>query len=408
VIIDIQRGGPSTGLPTKDRAADLLQAVYGRNSEGPVCVIAASTPGNCFTMAIEAVRLATKYMTPVILLTDGYLANGTEPWRIPNIADLPKIDVKFRTDPAGFTRSCAIRPRSARNWAIPGTPELMHRIGGSRRTTTPVTSPTRPTTTSAWCKVRAAKIAGIANDIPPLEDRGRRRQRQAARARLGLDLRLDPRSRAALPRRGLSVSHAHLRYINPFPKNLGELLKRFDRVLIPELNLGQLVKLIRSRTWCPPRAPQGPGATVQDLRARGKIRKSRELSAEQSPREPHVEHHRAAKLTKKDFEDRSGRALVPGLRDYSILAIVQRMMPELGIPREKIVWVSGIGCSSRFPYYMNTYGFHTIHGPRRRSRWREGGQPELSGWLATGDGDGLSIGGNHLMHCLRAISTSRS
>jgi 2-oxoglutarate ferredoxin oxidoreductase subunit alpha len=251
VIIDIQRGGPSTGLPTKTEQADLLQAVYGRNSEGPVCVIAASTPGNCFNMAIEAVRLALKYMTPVILLTDGYLANGAEPWRIPRIEDLPKIDVKFRTDPAGFHPFLRDPETLARNWAIPGTPELMHRIGGLEKDYDSGHISYAPDNHERMVKVRAAKIAGIANDIPPLsmevgDDSGKLLV-------LGWGSTYGA-IREAVQRcrdRGLSVSHAHLRYINPFPSNLGEVLKRFDRVLIPELNLGQLVKVVRSTYLVP-------------------------------------------------------------------------------------------------------------------------------------------------------------
>jgi len=251
VIIDIQRGGPSTGLPTKTEQADLLQAVYGRNSEGPVCVIAASTPGNCFTMAIEAVRLATKYMTPVILLTDGYLANGAEPWRIPAVADLPKIEVNFRKDPAGFHPFLRNPETLARNWAIPGTPELMHRVGGLEKDFDSGHISYAPDNHERMGKTRAAKIAGIANDIPDLE--------VEVGDETGKLLVLGWGStygaiREAVQRcrdRGLSVSHAHLRYINPFPKNLGAFLARFERVLIPELNFGQLSKMIRSTYLVP-------------------------------------------------------------------------------------------------------------------------------------------------------------
>jgi 2-oxoglutarate ferredoxin oxidoreductase subunit alpha len=251
VIVDIQRGGPSTGLPTKTEQADLLQAVYGRNSEGPVCVIAASTPGNCFTMAIEAARLATKYMTPVILLTDGYLANGAEPWKIPQVADLPKFEVKFRTDPAGFHPFLRDPATLARNWAIPGTPELMHRVGGLEKDYDSGHISYAPDNHERMVKTRAQKIANIANDIPDLgievgEESGKLLV-------LGWGSTYGA-IREAVQRcrdRGLSVSHAHLRYLNPFPKNLGALLTRFERVLVPELNLGQLVKMIRSTYLVP-------------------------------------------------------------------------------------------------------------------------------------------------------------
>jgi 2-oxoglutarate ferredoxin oxidoreductase subunit alpha len=251
VIVDIQRGGPSTGLPTKTEQADLLQAVYGRNSEGPVCVLAASTPGNCFNMAIEAVRLATKYMTPVILLTDGYLANGAEPWKIPDIASLPRLDVKFRSEPEGFHPFLRDPQTLARPWAVPGTPELMHRIGGLEKDFNSGHISYSPENHELMVRTRAAKIAGIAADIPDLEievgDPSGKLLVLGWGSTYGSIREAVQRCRD----RGLSVSHAHLRYINPFPKNLGELLTRFDRVLVPELNLGQLVKLVRSTFLVP-------------------------------------------------------------------------------------------------------------------------------------------------------------
>jgi 2-oxoglutarate ferredoxin oxidoreductase subunit alpha len=251
VVIDIQRGGPSTGLPTKTEQADLLQAVYGRNSEAPVCVIAAATPGDCFYMAIEAVRLALKYMCPVFLLTDGYLANGAEPWSIPDVSTLPKIDVKFRTDPEGFHPFLRDPTTLARNWAIPGTPGLAHRIGGLEKDFDSGHISYNAENHEKMTKTRAAKIAGIANDIPE--------QKIEIGTDKGKLLVLGWGStygsiREAVQRcrdRGLDVSHAHVRHLNPFPKNLGELLKRFDRVLVPELNNGQLVKMIRSQYLVP-------------------------------------------------------------------------------------------------------------------------------------------------------------
>ncbi|HXK19020.1 MAG TPA: hypothetical protein VNG33_14510 [Polyangiaceae bacterium] len=251
VIIDIQRGGPSTGLPTKTEQADLLQAVYGRNGEAPVCVIAAATAGDCFYMAIEAVRLALKYMCPVFLLTDGYLANGAEPWAIPDVASLPKIEVNFRKDPEGFHPFLRNPETLARNWAIPGTPGLMHRIGGIEKDFNSGHISYNPDNHELMTKTRAAKIAGIANDIPE--------QKIEVGTDKGKLLVLGWGStygsiREAVTRcreRGLDVSHAHVRHLNPFPKNLGELLKRFDRVLVPELNNGQLVKMIRSQYLVP-------------------------------------------------------------------------------------------------------------------------------------------------------------
>nr|MDQ2646397.1 2-oxoacid:acceptor oxidoreductase subunit alpha [Myxococcota bacterium] len=241
VIIDVQRGGPSTGLPTKTEQADLLQAVYGRNSEAPLCVLSASTPGECFYMAIEAVRLAVSYMTPVILLTDGYLANGAEPWKIPNVADLPKIELKFRTDPVGFHPFVRDETTLARAWAIPGTPGLVHRIGGLEKDYDSGHISYAPENHERMCRVRAAKIAGIANDVPEqaieVGNESGKLLVLGWGSTYGAIREAVERSRA----RGLDVSHAHVRYLNPFPRNLGDLLRRFDRVLVPELNLGQLV-----------------------------------------------------------------------------------------------------------------------------------------------------------------------
>jgi 2-oxoglutarate ferredoxin oxidoreductase subunit alpha len=202
-------------------------------------------------MAIEAVRLATKYMTPVILLTDGYLANGAEPWKVPQVADLPKIEVKFRTESAGFHPFLREPATLARNWAIPGTPELMHRIGGLEKDYDSGHISYAADNHERMVKTRAQKIANIANDIPDLgievgEESGKLLV-------LGWGSTYGA-IREAVQRgrdRGLSVSHAHLRYLNPFPKNLGALLSRFERVLVPELNLGQLVKMIRSTFLVP-------------------------------------------------------------------------------------------------------------------------------------------------------------
>ncbi len=274
VIIDVQRGGPSTGLPTKTEQADLLQAVYGRNSEAPLCVLSASTPGECFYMAIEAVRLAVSYMTPVILLTDGYLANGAEPWKIPNVADLPKIELKFRTDPVGFHPFVRDEKTLARAWAIPGTPGLVHRIGGLEKDYDSGHISYAPENHERMCRVRAAKIAGIAEDVPEqaieVGNESGKLLVLGWGSTYGAIREAVERSRA----RGLDVSHAHVRYLNPFPKNLGDLLRRFDRVLVPELNLGQLVKMIRSQYLIPAESlPKVQGKPFRIEELEDKIRK---------------------------------------------------------------------------------------------------------------------------------------
>ncbi|HVU01095.1 MAG TPA: 2-oxoacid:acceptor oxidoreductase subunit alpha [Polyangiaceae bacterium] len=251
VVLDVQRAGPSTGMPTKTEQADLLQAVYGRNSEAPVCVLAASTPGDCFYMAIEACRIATKYMLPVILLTDGYVANGAEPWKIPKVEDLPRFPVKFRKEPDGFHPFLRDPQTLARNWAIPGTPGLTHRIGGIEKDFDSGHISYDPKNHEKMCRTRAAKVQNIANDIPEQKiavgDESGKLLVLGWGSTYGALHEAVRRCRA----RGLSVSHAHLNYLNPMPRNLGEMLKRFDRVLIPEMNLGQLVQLVRSRYLIP-------------------------------------------------------------------------------------------------------------------------------------------------------------
>jgi 2-oxoglutarate ferredoxin oxidoreductase subunit alpha len=246
VIIDVQRGGPSTGLPTKTEQADLVQAVLGRNGECPVAVVAPATPAECFTMAIEAFRIAIKYMTPVFFLSDGYLANGSEPWRVPKVSDLPKIDVHFRTDPEGF-QPYSRDPRTlARPWAIPGTPGLEHRIGGLEKEDVTGNVSYDPLNHDRMVRLRAEKIARIADDIPPVEVLGRESGRVLV-VGWGGTYGAIASAVEGLQKKGEAVSAIHLRYLSPFPKNLGEVLKRFDRVLVPELNLGQLRMLLRAR-----------------------------------------------------------------------------------------------------------------------------------------------------------------
>lgn len=252
VIVDVQRGGPSTGLPTKTEQADLLQALYGRHGECPAAVVAASSPGDCFTMAMEAVRLAVRFMTPVFLLTDGYLANSSEPWRIPEISDLPKMSVTHPTTTNyGSNGDAKFMPylrdeRLVRPWAVPGTPGLEHRIGGIEKQDVTGNVNYEPANHEHMVRTRAQKIANIANEIPPLEVNG------PADAQLlvlgwggtyGSILTAVQRCQ----RRGLKVAQAHLRYLNPMPKNTGEVLAKFKKVLIPELNGGQLCHEIRGR-----------------------------------------------------------------------------------------------------------------------------------------------------------------
>ncbi len=251
VIVDIQRAGPSTGLPTKTEQSDLLQAMYGRNGDAPLPVLAAATPGDCFHMALEAVRIALTHMTPVMLLTDGYIANGAEPWRIPRAADLPKIPVHFRTDPEGFQPFMRDPDTLARVWAVPGTPGLEHRIGGLEKDRNSGNISYDPANHHEMTKLRAAKVARVAKDIPAQEVQvGQAGGKLALVGWGGTYGAIDKAVRNARAK-GQDVSHVHLRYLNPFPENLGELLASFDRVVVPELNNGQLVKILRSEFLIP-------------------------------------------------------------------------------------------------------------------------------------------------------------
>jgi 2-oxoglutarate ferredoxin oxidoreductase subunit alpha len=247
VVANIQRGGPSTGLPTKTEQADLLQALFGRNGECPVAVLAPSTPSDCFWMAIEASRLATKYMTPVFLLSDGYLANGAEPWRIPKPEDLPSFKVEFATGGNGTFMPYSRDDKTlARPWAIPGTPGLEHRVGGLEKESGTGNVSYDPVNHEKMIRVRAEKIERIADDIPELTINGKDSGKVLVIA-WGSTQGAINSAIEALHRKGVSVSAVHLRYLNPLPRNLGDIISRFDHVLVPELNLGQLLMIIRAR-----------------------------------------------------------------------------------------------------------------------------------------------------------------
>src|SRR5215210_6360912 len=248
IIIDVQRAGPSTGMPTKPEQADLLMVLFGRNGESPVPVLAPATPGDCFYMAIEAARIALKYRTPVYLLSDAYLANGAEPWVVPDVESLPKIEVEFASagqNGNGFMPYARDADTLARPWAIPGTPGLEHRIGGLEKADVTGNISYDPDNHDLMTRLRAQKVAGIATDIPE----------QAVDHVEGAALLVLSRGGTYGPvkagvrrvrKKGGAVAHAHLRYLNPFPRNLDDVLRSYDRVLIPEMNLGQLLKLIRA------------------------------------------------------------------------------------------------------------------------------------------------------------------
>ena len=246
VICDIQRGGPSTGLPTKTEQADLLQALFGRNSEAPIPVLAASTPADCFWVAIEACRIAVKYMVPVIILSDGYLANGAEPWRIPELSDIPEIPVKFATDPVSFLPYKRDPQTLARPWAVPGTPGLEHRIGGLEKQDPTGNINYEPLNHENMVRVRAAKVAAVAQDIPNVLPAGDL-EGDLLIVAWGSTCGSITAALKAQRAKGRRIGHLHLRHLNPLPSNLGDVLKRYKRVLVPELNMGQLLWVLRAK-----------------------------------------------------------------------------------------------------------------------------------------------------------------
>jgi 2-oxoglutarate ferredoxin oxidoreductase subunit alpha len=251
IICDIQRGGPSTGLPTKTEQSDLLQAMFGRNGEAPVPIVAPQSPGDCFDAAIEAARIALTYRTPVFLLSDGYLANGSEPWRVPAVSDLPDLRVEFATEPNGpdgtFLPYLRDPETLARPWAVPGTAGLEHRVGGIEKADKTGNISYDPDNHDFMVRTRQAKVDGIARSLPPMtvdDPDG-----EAKVLVLGWGSTYGPIGAACRRVRsaGGSVAQAHLRHVNPFPNDLGAILARYEKVVIPEMNLGQLAMLIRAK-----------------------------------------------------------------------------------------------------------------------------------------------------------------
>jgi 2-oxoglutarate ferredoxin oxidoreductase subunit alpha len=269
VVVDIQRAGPSTGMPTKIEQGDLLLAMHGRNSESPVPVLAPATPGECFGMVLEAFRLAVKYMTPVVLLSDSYLANSSEPWLIPEVDALPKAPVRLRSDGTGFLPYARDPETLARPWAVPGTPGLEHRIGGLGKQEKTGNVSYDPRENQRMNELRAEKVARIAAEVPPVELLGPARGELLVVGWGGTYGAITTAVEAARAD-GLPVSAVHLRHLNPLPANLGEVLAGFERVLVPELNLGQLTRMLRDRYLAPAQVlakVEGQPFKVSELRA---------------------------------------------------------------------------------------------------------------------------------------------
>ena len=246
VVCDIQRGGPSTGLPTKTEQADLLQALFGRNSEAPIPIIAPATPSDCFWAAVEASRIAVKYMVPVIILSDGYLANGAEPWKIPDLDSIPDFKVEFASDPVDFKPYRRNPDTLARPWAVPGTPGLEHRIGGLEKQDVTGNINYEPLNHENMVRIRAAKIEAIVQDIPDIVPAG---DPDGDLLVVAWGSTHGAITAAVKSQRELGhrIGHVHLRHLNPLPANLGEILKRYKKVLVPELNMGQLLWLLRAK-----------------------------------------------------------------------------------------------------------------------------------------------------------------
>ncbi|MFP3942102.1 MAG: 2-oxoacid:acceptor oxidoreductase subunit alpha, partial [Thermoanaerobaculia bacterium] len=246
VVCDIQRGGPSTGLPTKTEQSDLLQVLFGRNGESPVPVIAASSPQDAFWAALEAVRVAVRYMVPVVLLSDGYIANGSEPWKLPGLEELPDFAPEFHTRPEGFAPYVRDPETLARPWALPGTPGLEHRIGGLEKEDRTGNVSYDPANHERMTRLRAEKVERVGREVPPVEVDGEPEGELLVLGWGSTEGAIKGAVRV-LRKRGVSVSRAHLRWLNPLPRNLGDVLSRFDKVLVPEMNLGQLSLLLRAR-----------------------------------------------------------------------------------------------------------------------------------------------------------------
>ena len=310
MIFDIQRGGPSTGLPTKTEQADLMQALYGRNSESPIVVIAPCTPGDCFYIAYEAIRIAIKYMVPVMVLSDGYLANGSEPWLIPDVKTLPDIPVAFRTETEGFAPYLRDAATLARPWVRPGTPGLEHRIGGIEKEDVTGNISYDAENHDHMVRTRAEKVRRVAQEIPPTSINGPDSGEVLVVGWGGTYGAITAAVEEA-QMEGKAVASIHIRHLNPLPPDLGQILRQYRRVLVPEINSGQLVRCcapsISSTRW------DSTGSAACRWRARKSSRPSINFWR-QSSEHGHGYARRDAEVHEEGLRVRPGRSLVPRLR----------------------------------------------------------------------------------------------
>ena len=359
-------------------------------------------------------------MVPVIILSDGYLANGAEPWQIPELGDIPGNSREFRKGSRRTFKPYRRDPETlARPWAVPGTPGLEHRIGGLEKQDVTGNMNYEPLNHENMVRIRAAKVEAIVQDIPDVVPVG---DPDGDLLIVAWGSTHGPITAALKSQRALGhrIGHVHLRHLNPLPANLGEVFKRYKKVLVPEMNMGQLLvdapreisgrrrraatKFRASRSRRPSSSKKSKRFWAFEYRLQSVLAKQhRSRNMRMSIKRQRIMTTATLPvLTKKDFQTDQEIRWCPGCGDYAILSAVQSVFPELGINRENFVFISGIGCSSRFPYYMNTFGFHTIHGRAPAvATGMKAIRPDLEVWVATGDGDALSIGGNHTIHMLR-------
>ena len=397
---------------------------YGRHGEAPLPILAPKTPSDCFAIAIEAIRIAVKYRTPVIVLSDGYLANGAEPWRLPDLDALEPIDPAFASEPnhvdddgnPSFWPYIRDPETLARPWAPPGLPGLEHRIGGLEKEDGSGNVSYEGVNHERMVHLRRDKIAGIAADIPPVEVNDESGDAQLLLVSWGSTYAAVLAGVKRVRARGMKAAHVHLRHLHPLPAEPG----RGAEPLRPDP--GARDQPGPAEPGAAGRVPGRRADHVQDARRAVPRRRDRSSHHRAARREVMSESNGSANgsngsangsangavatavpvTSRKDWSSDQEVRWCPGCGDYSILAAVQMLMPDLGVRRENTVFLSGIGCAARFPYYMNTYGMHSIHG--RAPAIATGlatTRPDLDVWVISGDGDALSIGGNHLIHALR-------